>query len=85
MTAGQILGWIIAGLIVGLIARMLVPGRQSMGLILTIVLGILRLHRGGFIATQLFGPPPTEITVEGHQRGWLISILGGVQWCGSTR
>ncbi len=78
MTLGQILSWLIAGLIVGAIARLLVPGRQPMGIALTIVLGILGAIVGGFIAHLLFGPPPPEISVDTHWRGWLMSIVGGV-------
>ena len=78
MTLGHLLGWIIAGLIVGMIARMLVPGRHPMGIALTIVLGILGAIVGGYLANLLFGPPPPEISVDTHWRGWLMSILGGV-------
>jgi uncharacterized membrane protein YeaQ/YmgE (transglycosylase-associated protein family) len=78
MTLGHLLSWIIAGLIVGAIARLIVPGRQPMGIVLTIVLGILGAIVGGYLANILFGPPPPEITVDTHWRGWLMSILGGV-------
>ena len=78
LTLGQIFGWIVAGLIVGAIARLLVPGRQQMGILLTIVLGIVGAVVGGFIASMLFGPPPPEISVDTHWRGWIMSIIGGV-------
>lgn len=78
MTVGQVLGWIVAGLIVGAIARLLIPGRQEMGIVMTIVLGIVGAIVGGLIAAQLFGPPPPEVTVDTHWRGWLMSIVGGV-------
>src|SRR5947209_6989514 len=41
MTAGSILSWMVCGLIVGLVSRLLVPGRQHMSLLLTMVLGIV--------------------------------------------
>jgi uncharacterized membrane protein YeaQ/YmgE (transglycosylase-associated protein family) len=78
MTFEQVVGWIIAGLIVGAIARLLIPGRQEMGIVMTIILGIVGAFVGGLIAAQLFGPPPPEISVDTHWRGWLMSILGGV-------
>ena len=48
-----IISWIIWGLLVGLIARALLPGRQSIGLIWTIVLGIVGSIAGGFLATEV--------------------------------
>jgi uncharacterized membrane protein YeaQ/YmgE (transglycosylase-associated protein family) len=50
-----IISWIIWGLVIGLIARLLLPGRQSIGLLLTIVLGIVGAVAGGFLATEVFG------------------------------
>ena len=47
MSVGTFLSWVLCGLIVGLIARLLVPGRQNMSLSLTMVLGIV----GAFLAT----------------------------------
>jgi uncharacterized membrane protein YeaQ/YmgE (transglycosylase-associated protein family) len=44
-----ILGLIIIGLIAGLIARAVIPGKQSMGILLTIVLGIVGSFVGGFL------------------------------------
>jgi uncharacterized membrane protein YeaQ/YmgE (transglycosylase-associated protein family) len=48
-----IISWIIWGLLVGLIARALLPGRQSIGLIWTIVLGVVGSIAGGFLATEV--------------------------------
>ena len=56
MFLGTILGWIIAGLIVGAVARMVVPGRQTMGIAMTIVLGVVGAFLGGLISSFLFGP-----------------------------
>ena len=44
-----IIGLIIIGLIAGLIARAVIPGKQSMGILLTIVLGIVGSFVGGFL------------------------------------
>src|SRR5690625_4540738 len=51
---GLIISWIIIGGIIGLIARALMPGKQAMGLGLTIVLGVIGAVVGGFIG-GLFG------------------------------
>jgi uncharacterized membrane protein YeaQ/YmgE (transglycosylase-associated protein family) len=50
-----ILSWIVWGLVVGVIARVLKPGRQRIGLVLTIALGIVGSLIGGFVATEALG------------------------------
>jgi uncharacterized membrane protein YeaQ/YmgE (transglycosylase-associated protein family) len=50
-----IIAWVVFGLIIGLLARAVVPGRQSMGLVMTIVLGVAGSLIGGFIGNALFG------------------------------
>ena len=49
-----IIAWIILGLVAGLVARALVPGKDPQGLIITFVLGVAGALLGGFVATQLF-------------------------------
>ncbi len=49
------IGWIIIGLVAGLLARLLIPGRQAMGWIMTIVLGLVGSLIGGFLSTSVFG------------------------------
>jgi uncharacterized membrane protein YeaQ/YmgE (transglycosylase-associated protein family) len=49
-----IIAWIILGLVAGLIANMLIPGKRSQGLILTCVIGIVGALLGGWVATKLF-------------------------------
>jgi uncharacterized membrane protein YeaQ/YmgE (transglycosylase-associated protein family) len=48
-----IISWIIWGLVIGLIARFLLPGRQAIGLLWTIVLGIAGAVIGGLLATAI--------------------------------
>ena len=75
----SLLSWIITGLVVGLIARALVPGRQSMGLLLTIGLGIVGAFVGGLIAYLIW--PDTwanDPNVNQMWPGWLMAILGGI-------
>jgi uncharacterized membrane protein YeaQ/YmgE (transglycosylase-associated protein family) len=49
-----IIAWIVLGLLSGLIANMLIPGRRSQGLILTCIIGIVGALLGGWLATKLF-------------------------------
>jgi uncharacterized membrane protein YeaQ/YmgE (transglycosylase-associated protein family) len=68
----EIVGWILFGLVVGVIAKLLMPGRDPGGFIVTILLGIVGAVLGGFIGRSLgfYGPQ------EGA--GWLVSILGAI-------
>lgn len=50
----SILGWLVLGLVAGALARLLVPGRDPIGLIGTILLGIVGSLVGGFLADALF-------------------------------
>ena len=68
----SILGWILFGLIVGALAKLVMPGRDPGGIIITILIGIAGALLGGFIGRALgfYGP---------HQSaGWLMSIIGAV-------
>jgi uncharacterized membrane protein YeaQ/YmgE (transglycosylase-associated protein family) len=75
-----IVGWIIFGLIVGVIAKLLMPGRDPGGFIITILLGIAGSVMGGYVgrAMGLYGP-------DERGAGWIISILGAVLLLGIYR
>ena len=49
-----VIAWIVLGLVAGLLANMLIPGKRSQGLILTCVIGIAGALAGGWVATRLF-------------------------------
>jgi uncharacterized membrane protein YeaQ/YmgE (transglycosylase-associated protein family) len=49
-----IIAWIVLGLVAGLLANMLIPGKRSQGLILTCAIGIGGALLGGWAATKLF-------------------------------
>ena len=68
----SILGWIVAGLIIGAIAKLLMPGNDPGGIILTILLGIVGAVIGGAIGRGmgLYG--------QDQAAGWLMSIAGAV-------
>jgi uncharacterized membrane protein YeaQ/YmgE (transglycosylase-associated protein family) len=74
----SLLSWIVTGLVVGLIARALVPGRQSLGLILTIALGVAGACVGGLISSAIWPTWANEPDVSRMWPGWLMSVLGGV-------
>jgi uncharacterized membrane protein YeaQ/YmgE (transglycosylase-associated protein family) len=79
MSAGTLLSWAVCGLIVGLIARFLVPGRQSMSLLMTAVLGILGACAGGFLYWVLKGQAGVSYSLSGNAwHGWIVSIIGAV-------
>jgi len=67
-----ILMWILFGLVVGIIAKFLMPGKDPGGFIVTILLGIAGALLGGFIgkAMGFYGP--------NQAAGWLVSILGAI-------
>jgi uncharacterized membrane protein YeaQ/YmgE (transglycosylase-associated protein family) len=71
-----IIGLIIIGLIAGLIARAVIPGRQSMGILLTIVLGIVGSFVGGFLGFLIFGSDPNGGFLQ--PSGIIGSILGAI-------
>jgi uncharacterized membrane protein YeaQ/YmgE (transglycosylase-associated protein family) len=62
LTLSVIVAWLLIGLVVGGLARLLVPGRQHIGLILTILIGIMAALLGGIITTALIGAGHTVIT-----------------------
>ena len=62
ITASVIIVWLLIGLVIGGLARLLVPGRQHVGLILTILIGIVAALLGGIITTAIIGAGHTVIT-----------------------
>lgn len=71
-----ILGLIIIGLIAGALARLLVPGRDPMGIGATIALGILGSFLGGFLADVLFRDDAADQGLS--PAGIIGSIIGAV-------
>jgi uncharacterized membrane protein YeaQ/YmgE (transglycosylase-associated protein family) len=67
-----ILSWIVFGLVVGIIAKLLTPGKDPGGFIVTMLLGIAGALLGGFIgrAMGFYGP--------NQPAGWLMSIGGAI-------
>jgi uncharacterized membrane protein YeaQ/YmgE (transglycosylase-associated protein family) len=68
----SIVALIVSGLIIGVIAKLLMPGRDPGGFIITILLGIAGMFLGSYIgqAAGLYKP--------GQPAGWIVSILGAL-------
>ena len=67
-----ILSWILFGLVVGIIAKLVTPGRDPGGFIITMLLGIAGALLGGFIGRAMGFYAPNE------PAGWLMSIGGAI-------
>ena len=79
MSVGTLLSWMVCGLVAGLLARMLLPGQQSMGLPLTMVLGIVGAVVGGFLYSLVQGAPSQPFSLSGNAwHGWIVAILGAM-------
>ncbi len=62
MTLSLIVGWLIVGLVIGGIAHLLVPGRQRIGILRTLLFGIAGALVGGVATAALLGPGHLIIT-----------------------
>ena len=67
-----ILSWIIAGLVIGALAKLFMPGRDPGGILVTMLLGIAGAVVGGVIGRALGFYQP------GQPAGWIMSILGAL-------
>src|SRR6185369_1570440 len=78
-----IIGWIIFGLIAGLIAKAIMPGRDPGGAIITILLGIVGSVIGGFIGQALFGygrasNDVNDLTRPGFLMSLVLAVIGAI-------
>ena len=66
------IGWIVFGLVVGALAKLVMPGRDPGGVILTMLLGVVGAVIGGWVgrAVGMYGP--------NEPAGFLMSLLGAV-------
>lgn len=68
------IGFIVAGLIIGLLARLLLPGRQKIGLLWTIALGIAGSVIGGVIANLIHSGDIFELNFV----GFVVAVIASV-------
>ena len=71
----QILGLIVVGLIIGALARLIKPGRQSMSILATMLLGVVGAIIGGLIADWLNVGSITELNFWGFLFALLAAVL----------
>ena len=67
-----ILSWLLSGLIIGALAKFLMPGKDPGGFVVTILLGIAGAFVGSYVGQIIgwYGP--------GEAAGWIMSILGAI-------
>lgn len=68
----EVLQWILFGLVIGALAKLVMPGRDPGGIIVTILIGIAGALLGGFLGRSLglIGP--------GEQAGWIAAFVGAI-------
>ena len=64
------LGYLVGGAVIGILARLLKPGADPMGWILTILLGVAGAFIGGWLSTQL--------AIENRLLQWAVAILAAI-------
>ena len=70
-----IIGWIVLGLVAGAIAKLILPGKQGGGWIITLILGIVGALLGGFLGSVLFNAPLEDFF---SIQTWLLAIGGSI-------
>ena len=73
---GLIISLVIIGLIAGAVARLLIPGKQDIGILMTIVVGVIGSFVGGFLGYLLFHKDASQGWFQ--PSGIIGSIIGAV-------
>jgi uncharacterized membrane protein YeaQ/YmgE (transglycosylase-associated protein family) len=68
----SILGWILFGLVVGVVGKLLMPGRDPGGFVITILLGIAGALVGGFVGQAL------GLYQPGEPAGFVMAVIGSI-------
>ena len=76
------LGWIVLGLIVGALAKLVMPGRDGGGIFLTMLLGIVGALLGGVIGKYIFH---TDLGGFFNLRTWVLGLVGSLVVLGIYR
>ena len=71
-----IIGWIVLGLLAGIIAKAILPGNDPGGMIVTIIIGIVGAILGGFLAQVLLGRNTVDEFFDVST--WLTAIIGAI-------
>ncbi|MFE0422766.1 GlsB/YeaQ/YmgE family stress response membrane protein [Streptomyces sp. NPDC058953] len=72
----SVLGWIVLGLLAGAIAKLLLPGRDPGGLIITTLIGVVGASLGGWISAEFFDRDISKQFFDGPT--WLAAIGGSL-------
>jgi uncharacterized membrane protein YeaQ/YmgE (transglycosylase-associated protein family) len=75
----QILGLIVVGAIIGVLARLIVPGKQRISMVMTVVLGVVGAIIGGLIAHALGIGEITELNVG----GFILAVIAAIVLVGA--
>ena len=68
----SVIGFILFGLVVGVVGKLIMPGRDPSGFIITILLGIAGALVGGFLGRSL------GMYGEGEPAGFLMAVIGSI-------
>lgn len=69
------LGWIVLGLIAGAIAKLIMPGDDPGGIIVTMLIGIVGAVIGGFLGSRIFG---YGLETFWNLQTWIVAIVGSL-------
>ena len=76
----QILGLIVVGLVIGVIARLIKPGRQNLSLLWTFLLGLAGALIGGLIASAIGTGSVTELNII----GFIVAVIAAIVLIGAA-
>jgi len=68
----HIIGWIVFGLVVGIVAKFLMPGRDPGGFVITALIGIVGAVVGGFVGRFI------GLYKEGDPVGFVMAVIGAI-------
>ena len=76
------LGWIVLGLVAGVIAKLIMPGRDPGGCIVTMLLGVVGAVVGGYLGSRFFG---RGLETFWNLQTWIVAIVGSLILLGIYR
>jgi uncharacterized membrane protein YeaQ/YmgE (transglycosylase-associated protein family) len=77
-----VIGWIVVGLVVGALAKLIMPGKDPGGIIVTCIIGVVGGLLGGWVSSKAFGVDTGSFW---DLKTWLISLVGAVVLLGIYR
>jgi uncharacterized membrane protein YeaQ/YmgE (transglycosylase-associated protein family) len=76
------LGWIVLGLVAGAIAKLIMPGKDPGGCIVTMLLGVVGAVIGGYLGSRFFG---RGLETFWNLQTWIVAIIGSLILLGLYR